>query len=87
MDHIRSCIACRKKSNKENLIKIVSRNKQAIYDIKQNMDTRSIYLCKDKKCFEKCIKSLENSKLKIKIELDKEKLIELIKNIDIELEE
>ena len=46
MDPIRSCIVCRNKNNKKDLFKIVSKDKRAFYDKKQNINSRSIYICK-----------------------------------------
>ncbi|MEG0873013.1 MAG: YlxR family protein [Clostridia bacterium] len=88
MIQTRSCIACRKRASKSSLIKIVaSEDKNAIYDTKQKINSRSIYFCHDIKCIEKSIKLLLKNKLNVKIDVDKEKLKNVLEQIGYELGE
>ena len=49
---IRCCIACKTRKNKEDFIRIVAdKEKNAIIDTNQNINSRGIYICKDKKLF------------------------------------
>ena len=56
MDPIRSCIVCRNKKSKKELFKIVSKDKKAVYDKNQKINSRSIYICKSHECINKCKK-------------------------------
>lgn len=84
----RTCIACRQKKNKNELFRIVADEKKvAKYDEYQRINSRGIYLCKDKNCLEKCIKLLEKNKLNIKVSVDKESFKSVIKDVENELGE
>lgn len=54
----RTCIVCRQKNTKDEFIKVV-KNKLGEYKIqKENyLDGRGAYVCKNKQCIEKCIKT------------------------------
>jgi len=69
----RMCIGCRKRDNKYNLIRIVKLKESKLeVDFNQNLKGRGAYICRDKECFDKLIKSKNLSRnLKINIS-DKE---------------
>ena len=84
----RSCIVCRKKNEKSNLLRIVSdENNNAIFDRNQNINKRAIYLCSDIKCIEKAKISLEKGKLKLKIGINKDSFEVLLNEVKNELGE
>ena len=88
MKPIRMCTICRKKQEKENYIRIVcDENNNAIYDKNQKINSRAIYFCKDKKCIEKTFDMINKNKLSVKIPLDKDSLINTLKNVENELGE
>ncbi len=63
----RTCIGCRAKREKQELIRIVcKKNNEVAVDFKQNIEGRGAYICKDEACFEKMQK-----KNKLKIALKK----------------
>ncbi len=50
----RTCIGCRSKKQKENLIRIVkNKENKIIVDLQQNLEGRGAYICKNITCFEK----------------------------------
>lgn len=54
----RTCIACKKKDNKQNLIRIVNSKKNGIIvDLNQTIEGRGAYICKEKDCLDKMIKN------------------------------
>ena len=53
---IRTCIACRKKSNKDLLIKIVKPKQKDVVIGNDKVFGRSVYVCKDESCIEKVCK-------------------------------
>ena len=63
MNFTRTCIACRKKDNKYSFIRIVSDNGEAILDKLGKENGRGIYICNDKKCLSKLLKSKNLSKV------------------------
>lgn len=71
MTHIpeRTCMGCNKKSNKNDLVRIVRNENGVFIDKTGKMNGRGAYICNNVACLEKVIKSkrLERS-LKIKIE-------------------
>jgi len=88
MKPIRCCIVCKKRKNKEEYFRIVSdMNKNAILDKEQNINSRGIYICKNKICFSNIKKVLAKDKLKLKITLEKDSLLELLTSIEKELGE
>ena len=54
---IRTCIGCRNKFHKDNLIRIVKLNDEVIIDSNKTSGGRGTYLCKDIKCFENVVKT------------------------------
>ncbi len=83
----RSCIICRCKNEKKDLLRIVAdQNCIATLDTKQNINSRGIYICNNKECLTKCKKLINNGKFRTKINIDNQSLEKVIDNI-IELEE
>ena len=54
----RTCIVCRTKGEKSNFIKVV-KNKNGEFAIEKDyrLDGRGAYICKNKDCYEKCLKT------------------------------
>lgn len=80
MIKIRTCIACRAKKSKNELIRIVASEGIARIDESQNENTRGIYICNDKNCINRLLKAKDLSKC-IKIKTNTENLKELLKNL------
>ena len=54
----RTCIGCREKKNKKELVRIVnSKEKGIIVDFNQKEQGRGAYICKNKECLKKTIKN------------------------------
>ncbi len=54
----RTCIVCRKKSQKENFIKIVkNKANEVLIEKQQKLDGRGAYICRNEECVTKAIKS------------------------------
>ena len=48
---LRTCVACRKKQEKKNMLRLVKReNGEIVVDEKGNLDGRGAYICKDAEC-------------------------------------
>ena len=58
MKCIRTCIACRKKDDKSNLIRIVAclETGEAKIDASQKQNARGIYICNNPECINKLLK-------------------------------
>lgn len=55
---LRMCIACRTMQEKQNLLRIVKNNENQIFVDKTNKaNGRGAYICNNKDCYEKCIKT------------------------------
>lgn len=88
MEPIRTCIVCRKKRNKNKLLRIVSDiNGNAIYDSNQNCNSRGIYICKSKECIERVFSLINKKKLNLKISINNDSLIDTLKYVENELGE
>jgi len=75
---IRCCSLCKKRDEKINLFRIVADNGLAILDEKQNIDSRGIYICKNKKCIQNFVKVIDKSKYNLKISLNTDSLKEVL---------
>lgn len=66
----RTCIGCREKKQKQELIRIVcNKYKEINVDFRQNQEGRGAYICKKEECFDKAQKKNKlKSALKINIE-------------------
>lgn len=54
----RTCIVCRKKSNKSDFIKVVfNKNGNISIDENKKLEGRGAYLCNDINCINKCVKT------------------------------
>ena len=54
----RTCIVCRKKSDKSNFIKIVrNKNGEILIEKEKKLDGRGAYICKNENCLKTCRKS------------------------------
>ena len=77
---IRTCISCRTKKEKKELLRIVSVEGKALIDKEQNKNTRGIYICNNTDCINKLLKGKDISKC-IKIKLDASNVKDLLKNL------
>ncbi|MCI8392995.1 MAG: YlxR family protein [Clostridia bacterium] len=73
----RTCISCRAKKDKKELIRIV-KNKDGVIkvDLSQRLEGRGAYICEDKNCFDKMQKG-NRLKSTLKISVDNKKYEEL----------
>ncbi len=78
---IRSCILCRKKQDKKDLIRIVQNDGFAVIDDKQKENKRGIYICNDTKCIDNCLKLIDKNKLNLKISVSHNSLKKLLENL------
>lgn len=72
----RTCIGCRKKDNKYNLIRIVNLENEITIDENQSLCGRGAYICKNEECLNKLIKNKKLLKA-LKINISDEKYNEL----------
>ena len=80
MKNIRTCIACRTRKNKEQLLRIISENNKAVVDEMQKGNTRGMYICNNKECISKLLKAKDIRKC-LKINVTSESIKELLKNL------
>lgn len=80
MKNIRTCIACRAKKEKHELLRIVAKDMEATLDETYKENARGIYLCKDKACINKLLKAKDISKC-IKINVTQDSMKELLRNL------
>lgn len=80
MKEQRTCIACRLKTDKKNLLRIVSINHEPVLDTTHKINSRGVYICNKRECIQKILKMKNQSKI-LKIDIDKEKFIKLIENL------
>lgn len=80
MKEQRTCIACRSKNNKANLLRIVSVENEPILDTTHKINSRGVYICNNIECIQKILKMKNPSKI-LKIDVDKDKFIKLIENL------
>lgn len=74
----RTCIACKKKGQKEEFIRIVAdENGDNIIDYDQKINARGVYICNKRECFERILKMKDISKI-LKIKTTKDKFINVI---------
>ena len=83
----RSCVVCRKRDNKCNLLRIVSDDDKVIIDKHQKINKRAIYFCKDKYCIEKAVNMIKKGKFKLKIGINLKSLEVLLNEVRYELGE
>ena len=80
MKNTRTCIACRTRKQKEELLRIVSKEGVATLDEKQKENTRGMYVCKESTCINKLLKAKDITKC-IKINVTGDSMKELLKNL------
>jgi uncharacterized protein len=49
----RSCVICRKKTCKEELLRFVILESEIVFDIKRKVSSRGYYVCNENSCIEK----------------------------------
>lgn len=77
----RTCVACRTKNTKDNLLRIVAdENGNAVLDETQKMNTRAIYICNNKNCINRLSKAKDITKC-VKIKVKQESIQELLRNL------
>lgn len=77
----RSCVVCKKKDEKKNLIRIVSIEGKAIIDKNQKINSRAIYFCNNENCINKFIKLSQKKKINIKSNIDMESIEKALNDI------
>jgi len=78
MKEIRMCIACRKRREKKDLIRIVlDKNNHAIVDENHKYNSRGIYICNDLECINKLKKMKDITKV-VKLKVTNEEISKLI---------
>ena len=83
---IRCCIACKTRKHKEDFIRIVAdKEKNAIIDTNQNINSRGIYICKDKKCINNLQKAILKNRVTLKINVDLDSILEVLKELGEEI--
>ncbi len=80
MKNIRTCIACRTKKEKSELLRIIAKDNIAVIDEMQKQNTRGMYICDNKNCINKLLKVKDITKC-IKIQATSESIKELLKNL------
>ena len=73
----RTCVGCREKKNKKELVRIVNSKEQGIIvDINQREQGRGTYICKNEECLKKTIKNKGLSRT-LKVNVSDEKFNEI----------
>lgn len=80
MKNIRTCIACKARKQKYELLRIVAIENKAVLDETQKNNSRGIYICDNKACINKLLKAKDITKC-IKIDASVESMKELLKNL------
>ena len=80
MKNIRTCIACRSRKEKQELLRIVAKNNVAVLDETKKENTRGIYICNNLNCINKLLKAKDITKC-IKINVTGDSVRELLKNL------
>lgn len=69
----RTCMGCRKRDDKHNLIRlVVSNNNEVIIDVEQKIQARGAYICKNEECLNRVLKNKS-----LKLNIDEENLKKL----------
>ena len=80
MVNIRTCVACRLKGNKQDFIRIIAKDNQAVIDETKKANTRAMYICNNKECINKLLKAKDITKC-VKINTTSDSVRELLKNL------
>jgi len=62
----RTCVVCRAKTSKRDLIRFIVVKGSPVYDLKQKLPARGSYVCDDNGCLAKLEKWISRNKKKIK---------------------
>lgn len=82
MTPIRCCIACKTRKQKKDFFRIVADNEnKAIIDKKQNINSRGIYICKDRKCISNLEKAILKNRVNLKINVENDSILEVLKEL------
>ncbi len=82
MTPIRCCIACKTRKEKQEFFRIVANSeKKAIIDKNQNINSRGIYICKEKKCISNLEKAILKNKVNLKINVENNSILEVLKEL------
>lgn len=77
---LRMCIACRTMQEKNSLLRVVKNNQGEIFvDFTNKANGRGAYVCNNKECFDKCIKTKALNRA-FKCEIEDKVLEELKEN-------
>lgn len=88
MEPTRCCIACRKRNDKNKLMRIVAdKNNNAVYDEKQKINSRAMYICRNIECLRNLKKCISKNKFKSKVYIETTSFVELIDKLEIEVGE
>lgn len=78
---LRKCLGCEENKNKKELVRIVKTpENEVLIDLTGKVNGRGAYICNNKECFKKAVKSNRISK-SLKTEIPKERLEELEEQI------
>ena len=77
----RMCVSCKKRKPKNELIRISKNNGIAVVDDDKRQNSRAIYICKEKKCFDILKKSNATKRL-LNAESNEDLFNEINKTID-----
>ena len=80
MKNIRTCIACRARKNKQELLRIISKENIAFIDEAQKENTRGMYICNNKDCINKLLKAKDITKC-LRLDTTSDSIKELLKNL------
>ena len=75
----RTCIACKNKNLQKNLMRIVYTNNTICIDNEKKIDGRAVYVCKNRECVGKIIKSKLLNK-SFKTNIDEQEYLKLLNN-------
>ena len=53
----RTCIGCKKKNNKKELIRMAFNENEITLDLKQKLQGRGMYICKNEECLNRIMKN------------------------------
>ncbi len=78
---LRKCLGCQENKSKKELIRIVKTpENEIVVDLTGKVNGRGAYICNDKECFKKAVKSNRISR-SLQADIPKDKLEELEKEI------
>ncbi len=60
----RTCVVCRKKSNKQNFFRVAEQQDKFILDVSHKINARGFYICKNKNCVSNIVSKRVLSRVK-----------------------